>query len=108
MTEEPLIWIPDAFTPNNDGLNDCFPWDQGANQMGFVTRETSDGSEYFNMKILSRWGDTIYETNSINQCWDGTAYGEPVPDGVYSVVVRILDGSGKWHLISQAVQVFKP
>lgn len=108
LTEEPLIWIPDAFTPNNDGLNDCFPWGEGANQMGFVTRETSDESEYFNMKILSRWGDTIYETNSINQCWDGTAYGEPVPDGVYSVVVRILDGSGKWHLISQAVQVFKP
>ena len=108
LTEEPLIWIPDAFTPNDDGLNDCYPWDEGANNLGFVIQEGEAGSEYFNMKIMSRWGDTIYETDSMHQCWDGTAYGEPVPEGIYTAIIRILDGGGKWHLISQAVQVFRP
>ena len=108
LTEQPLIWIPEAFTPNNDGLNDCFPWDAGNSQMGFVTRESVAGAEYFNLKIMSRWGDTLFESNSINQCWDGTDDGEPVPDGVYTAIVRVLDGGGKWHLISQAVQVFRP
>lgn len=108
LTEDPLIWIPEAFTPNDDGLNDCFPWDEGNTQLGFVTTEAAAGAEYFNMKIMSRWGDTLYESSSINQCWDGTVNGTPVPDGVYTAIVRILDGSGKWHLISQAVQVFRP
>ena len=108
LTEEPLIWIPDAFTPNGDDLNDWYPWNPGNTQMGFVSDSLPSGNPVFDMLILSRWGDTVFESNDVNTCWDGTLNGDPVPDGVYSAVIRILDGSGKWHVISQSVQVLRP
>ena len=60
------------------------------------------------MTIYSRWGDTIFSSTSIDDVWDGTYNGDPVPDGVYSTVIRILDGAGRWHVISQAVNVVRP
>ena len=56
---KPLIWIPDAFTPNGDDLND---WSLGILvmlQMGFVSDSLPNGNPVFDMTILSRWGDDI-------------------------------------------------
>ena len=108
LSEEPLIWIPTAFTPNNDGLNDYFPWDINESSLGFVTQGVDGGEPVFKMSIISRWGDLIFESEDVNSCWDGTSNGNDVPDGVYSVVIRVLDGSGKWHKVSQAIQVLRP
>ena len=60
------------------------------------------------MTIISRWGDTIFQSIDKDNCWDGTANGNPVPDGTYTAVLRILDGAGKWHILSQSVQVLRP
>lgn len=116
LTEEPLIWIPTAFTPNGDLSNDWYPWDptpdvvtgEIVTNLGFVSNSLPSGGSVFDMQILSRWGDTIFSSESIDNCWDGTINGEQVPDGVYSAVIRILDGSGKWHVIVQPVHVLKP
>ena len=108
LSEDPLIWIPTAFTPNDDGLNDYFPWDMGGSSLGFVTEGVDGGEPVFRMSIVSRWGDTIFESENVNSCWDGTSNGNDVPDGVYSAVIRVLDGSGKWHTVSQAIQVLRP
>jgi gliding motility-associated-like protein len=53
------FYIPNAFTPNNDGDNDIF---------------TAIGEEIkeFNMQIFNRWGELIYETSNIEKGWDGT------------------------------------
>ena len=108
LSEDPLIWIPTAFTPNGNGVNEFFPWDAGASNLGFVTERVDGGEPVFKMSIVSRWGDTIFESEDVNSCWDGTSNGNDVPDGVYSVVIRVLDGSGKWHSVSQAIQVLRP
>ena len=109
LTEDPLIWIPTAFSPNGDFINDWYPWDpEGDTHLGFVSDSIPSGGSVFDMKILSRWGDTIFFSEGINNCWDGTTNGNPVPDGVYSSVIRILDGSGKWHVIVQPIQVIRP
>lgn len=72
-----LIYIPTAFTPDGDGLNDTFK------PKGFGFRE-------YEMRIYSRWGHQLFVTNDPEVGWDGTYphTGEPVMDGVY--VYRII------------------
>ena len=68
----------------------------------------SNGS-VFELTVISRWGDTIFESNDVNDCWNGTSSnGNNVPDGAYTAIVKVLDGSGKWHVITQSVQLHRP
>lgn len=72
-----LIYIPTAFTPDGDGLNDTFKPE------GFGFRE-------FEMRIYSRWGHQLFVTNDPTIGWDGTYphTNEPVMEGQY--VYRII------------------
>ncbi len=73
------LWIPDAFTPGEgDKLNAEF--------MAYGV-----GVAKFNMSIFNRWGNKIYETQNIQQGWDGTYNGKPCPEDVY---VYIIDATG--------------
>ncbi len=53
------LYVPDAFTPNNDGVNDFFSAKGG-------------GIRTFEMWIFDRWGRQIYHTTDMNKGWDGT------------------------------------
>jgi len=53
------IFIPNAFTPDGDGLNDVFKA-KGA----FV--------ELFEMQIFDRWGNLVFQSGNINEGWDGS------------------------------------
>jgi gliding motility-associated-like protein len=64
------IQIPNAFTPNGDGLNDSLKI--------IGTHILS-----FELKIFNRWGQLMFETNDILDKWDGTYMGEACPSGVY-------------------------
>jgi len=66
-----VMYIPNAFTPNNDGLNTVFK------PIGIYNT-----SEY-DMQIYNRWGEIIFQTNNINQGWDGTFRGKTVENGIY-------------------------
>ncbi|MBL4586173.1 MAG: gliding motility-associated C-terminal domain-containing protein, partial [Flavobacteriales bacterium] len=69
------LWIPDAFTPDGDGLND-------------VLEIVSSGMIEFEFIILSRWGAPIFRMNSIDDpFWDGTFKGNPVPQDQYAYEV---------------------
>lgn len=70
-------FLPNAFTPNNDGKNDGF---RGKG----ITEFLSD----FSMQIYNRWGELIFETNDPQQSWDGTHRGKPCKAGVYVYVVE--------------------
>ena len=66
------LFIPNAFTPSDDnGLNDVFmPVTNGhVNNLDF--------------RIYNRWGVLIYQTNSLNQGWDGRVLGRIVECDVY-------------------------
>jgi gliding motility-associated-like protein len=61
-----VIYVPNAFTPNNDGLNDYLkPFMIGIKQL-----------KYF--RIFNRWGELIYETQDPKKGWDGRYKGVPV------------------------------
>ena len=96
LTEEPIVWIPTAFSPNGDDLNDWFPWAPGEAEVGFLGESQGDTPNFL-MNIVSRWGTKMYSTESIEEPWDGRMNGELVPAGVYVVHVQYLDGSGDWH-----------
>lgn len=68
--DEPDIFIPSAFTPNGDGNND----------MLFVRGVVLDEIE---LSIYNRWGEKVFETNSIDKGWDGTYKGLPADQGVF-------------------------
>jgi gliding motility-associated-like protein len=70
--------IPNAFTPNDDGVNDVFrvvPY-EGAEIIGSLT-------------IYDRWGEKVYE-NQGNVFWDGTIDGKPGPSDVYVYRIDII------------------
>ena len=74
-----VIYVPNAFTPNKDGLNDLLkPFMIGIKEL-----------VYF--KIFNRWGELVYETSSITQGWDGRYKGIPVQS---HTLVWILQGIG--------------
>jgi len=64
------IDLPTAFTPNNDGLNDTF---------GGV----ASGVNNYKLVIYNRHGEVIFETNSVEEKWDGTFNGTKVQQGSY-------------------------
>lgn len=78
----PDIHIPNAFTPNADNVNDLFYL------KGIYIRE-------FHIKIFNRWGQEIFEAFNINDGWDGTFEGVPVPEGVYVFVVEATANNGR-------------
>lgn len=77
------LYIPNVFSPNNDGSNDRFIVFPGK---GIAAVES--------VQIFDRWGGLMYEQAG-NQGWDGRAGGEPAVQGVYlyQVVVQLFDGS---------------
>jgi gliding motility-associated-like protein len=64
------LFFPNAFTPNEDLLNDVYQ------PIGVDVQE-------FSMSIYDRWGQLVYECKSLTEPWDGTAGGKPAPCDVY-------------------------
>ena len=77
------IFIPSAFTPNKDNLNETF---------GVITDVTV---KYFSMQIFSKWGQVIFSTNDISQKWDGTFKGKNMPNGAYFWMMNYVSLKGK-------------
>ncbi len=81
VCEEPDIFIPNAFTPNQDKENDIL----------FVRGRNV---EEMNLKIYNRWGELVFETDKQSVGWDGTFKGELVDPAVfvYHLTVKCVDG----------------
>ena len=77
------VFIPTIFSPNGKGPQ--------ANETFCVF---SDCVEQFKLVIHNRWGERIFETKDISQCWNGTFKGAEVASGVYAynVYLKQLDG----------------
>lgn len=71
------IYMPNTFTPNGDGINDKF----------FVRSQSLSSLKFF--RVFNQWGELVFQTNNINEGWDGTENGKTAPLGVY---VYVLEG----------------
>ena len=72
-----FIYVPNSFTPNNDGINEAF-------------KAEGEGILEFTFEIYNRWGEMIWNTGSIENSWDGTYKGLPVEGGVYVYQIELV------------------
>ncbi len=68
---EPQVYVPNAFTPNGDVVNDFF-------------KVYAQGVDSFHVTIYSRWGNVLYESDSPGFRWDGRSNGQMMPIGSYT------------------------
>ncbi len=80
--QDNLIFVPNAFSPNKDGLND-----------EFKAITTSNQISSFRMYIYNRWGEQIFESSDISRGWDGEYKGQPSPAGAYVYKIDYMLGS---------------
>ncbi|HRH47106.1 MAG TPA: PKD domain-containing protein [Panacibacter sp.] len=78
----PLLDVPNAFTPNGDGVNDQ------VTVKGY-------GIQKMDWRIYNRWGTLIFQTNNTKQGWDGTYKGAIQPQEVYVYVLDVTFSDGK-------------
>lgn len=71
IIEQYSFAVPNAFTPNGDGLNDDF---------GILSPSNLPVFDFF---IFNRWGQNVFSSNDQNEKWDGKYNGELSPQGVY-------------------------
>lgn len=91
------IFIPNSFSPNEDGLNDIFMP---------VMREVN--SKGYSLKIFNRWGEVIFVTYNIEQGWDGKIGGIPVEMGsTYSYIIFYENLNGRKMMKKGSVTIIK-
>lgn len=76
------VIVPNVFTPNVDGHNDMF-------------NISGTGITELNLKIFNRWGELLFETNQLNEGWNGrTTSGAQVPEGTYFYIAKVTTLNG--------------
>jgi len=83
---ERLLLMPNAFSPNGDGLDDIFRIPSG------VSLQLQEFS------IFDRWGNKMFTTQKISEGWNGTFNGEPVDAGTYVYFLKGSDEKGNVFL----------
>ncbi len=78
----PIIYVPSGFTPNGDGNNDVL----------YVRGEEIVDLEFY---VYNQWGELVFETNSINDGWDGNFKGSPALSCTYTYLVKAEMTSGE-------------
>jgi gliding motility-associated-like protein len=77
-----IIFIPNIFSPNNDGANDIFRL-QGKN------------ISQLDIKVYDRWGNIVFETQDKNEAWTGHYNSKDCPEGVYYYLANITFTNGE-------------
>ena len=95
ITESELK-VPNAFSPNGDGVNDVF-------------RVKHKSLVRFNAYVFNRWGQELYRwgLQNIDAGWDGTAHGKNVPEGVYFIVVEAEGADGVNYKIKSDINILR-
>jgi trimeric autotransporter adhesin len=82
QTRTDQVFIPNSFSPNNDGLND-------------VLRVYSNVIKDMQFTVFNQWGEKIFESSNQSIGWDGTHKNKPQPSGVYIYVCNITLTNGE-------------
>jgi gliding motility-associated-like protein len=77
------LTFPKIFSPNSDGINDFWKWDNTVYTQGCK------------LSIFTNSGKKVYETISYDNSWDGTNNGNPLEDGDYYYIIQCPDGQQK-------------
>jgi gliding motility-associated-like protein len=88
------IHLPSGFTPDGNTLNDTF------RAKGLFIKE-------YTLTIYNRWGEIVFQSNSLEEGWDGLYRNEEAPPGRYVYAVRGRDAAGRPFTREGAVQLIR-
>ncbi len=88
------LFVPNAFSPNGDGINDHFQI------KGVFIKE-------FNIQIFNRWGEKLFESDSINDGWDGSFKGKTCAFGTYYYSITAKGANGKSNKLSGSLHLLR-
>lgn len=82
LNTAPVVFVPNAWTPNGDGHND------------YLYPLTINITELKYFRVFNRWGQKVFETNILGTGWDGNFNGRPQPIDVYTWTVEAVGSGG--------------
>jgi gliding motility-associated-like protein len=95
LIQPPKLYVPNAFTPNDDGINDLW------NVRDVFVKD-------YNLKLFNKWGQLVFETQSKTQKWDGKMIsGLYAPADVYVYTISYSGYDGSEHNQRGNVTVLK-
>ncbi|WP_337045209.1 gliding motility-associated C-terminal domain-containing protein [Emticicia sp. 17c] len=83
VADTTYIYIPDAFTPNDDRVNDLF-----------VIKISDMYVLEYHIYIFNQWGNILFESDDLGNSWDGKVNGEYATPGAYAYKVTLTDKNG--------------
>lgn len=89
-----MLYIPTAFTPNDDGVNDTF------GPKGMFINE-------FEMYIFDRWGNLVYKTNDLAKPWDGKKNNTTTQNDVYIYTIKLVNFRAEKYQYKGTVTVIR-
>lgn len=93
---ESKLEVPNAFTPNGDGVNDVFRVKEGYKSI-----------ISFKAQVFSRWGKKLYEWSDLEGGWDGKSGGSDVPDGGYYLHIEAKGADGRNYNIKKVINLLR-
>lgn len=88
------LYVPNAFTPDGDGLNDVF-------------RAYGQYIDNMRLSIFNRWGELLFYSDDIEYGWDGTSNGRPAQEGTYVWKITYRDATEKFHVLRGTVTLIR-
>ena len=88
------VYVPNTFSPNQDNKNEIF---------NAVTR----GVNKYSIQIFNRWGQKVFESNDLNNGWDGTFKGQVCKSGVYGWKISASSYDGMLKELTGQVMVYR-
>ena len=95
IIDESRIWIADAFTPDDNGINEMF----SPKGIGILEQD-------YQFVIYNRWGEFIFESQELSKGWDGRSKdGSYVSTGIYPYIIKYYDINNIYHQKEGTVNV---
>lgn len=94
--EDYALYIPNAFSPNTDNINDQF-------------KMYGVGVTDFHIKVFNRRGQIVWESENLDSTWDGTWLNKnsECPAGIYAYEARLTDSRRKKHVIRNRITIIR-
>ncbi len=85
VMKDNYFYLPNAFTPNNDGRNDVF-------------KPTASGVTEYKMQVFNRWSQLVFQTSNVSEGWNGKFHKTLQPGGAYVYIIQYKNNKGEEYL----------
>jgi gliding motility-associated-like protein len=89
-------YVPGAFSPNQDGINDCF-----------VPLFSNKSFTLYEFRVFDRLGTLVYQTTDPSACWDGQSRGKPCAEGIYVYAILLQNGECASTVVKGALTLLR-